>query len=58
MARTTGYTCTAAVALLLDGSWSAAGVAPGEIVGRSAGLFDRFRDHLAARGVELSHLKG
>ena len=58
MARTTGYTCTAAVELLLDGSWSAAGVAPGEVVGRVDGLFDRFRAHLAARGIELRHLAG
>jgi saccharopine dehydrogenase-like NADP-dependent oxidoreductase len=56
MARTTGYTCTAAVELLLEGHWSTAGVSPGEMVGRSEGLFDRIRGHLGARGVELRHL--
>lgn len=55
MARTTGYTCTAAVELLLDGSWNNAGVAPGEVVGRASGLFDKVRAHLAARGVKLRH---
>mgnify|MGYP002639261568 CR=1 FL=1 len=55
MARTTGYTCTAAVELLLEGSWSAEGVSPGEIVGRASGLFEQVRAHLAERNVTLQH---
>jgi lysine 6-dehydrogenase len=55
MARTTGYTCTAAVELMLGGSWSNAGVSPGEIVGRAPGLFEKVRAHLAQRGVTLQH---
>jgi len=58
MARTTGYTCTAAVELLLSGSWNTVGVSPGEIVGRAAGMFDYVRTHLAARGIELRHTVG
>ena len=57
MSRTTGYTCTAAVELLLDGSWATAGVSPGEIVGRAPGLFERVRQHLEAHNVQLNHLQ-
>ncbi|MCP4092716.1 MAG: saccharopine dehydrogenase [Planctomycetes bacterium] len=55
MARTTGYTCTAAVELLLDGDWVTPGVSPGEIVGRVPGLFDKVCAHLAQRHVNLQH---
>ncbi len=55
MARTTGYTCTAMAECILDGAWARPGVSPGEIVGREAGLFERVRAHLAARGVNLDH---
>jgi len=55
MARTTGYTCTAAAELIIDGSWSQAGVSPGEVVGRVPGLLQRVLDHLSARGVGLKH---
>lgn len=55
MARTTGYTCTAMAEAILDGSWSQAGVNPGEIVGRQSGMFGQIRHYLKQRGVQLTH---
>jgi saccharopine dehydrogenase-like NADP-dependent oxidoreductase len=51
MARTTGYTCTAAAELLLQGLFTARGVFPPEIVGQQQRCFDHMLAYLAARGV-------
>lgn len=57
MARTTGYTCTGMVEAMLAGKWTRPGISPGELVGREAGMFLWIREHLAARGVCLTHRK-
>lgn len=54
MARTTGYTCTAMVALVASGAWGAPGVAPPETLGARADLYEAVLAHLAERGVVLT----
>lgn len=52
MARTTGYTCTAAANYLLEGRFAGAGVYPPEEVSRNnSDCLDYFLNHLADRGV-------
>jgi len=51
MARTTGYTCTAAVRLLAKGGYSRKGISPPEFVGQEPGAWDFIRKDLAKRGV-------
>ena len=51
MARTTGYTCTAAANLILDGRFVEKGVFPPELVGGKDGCFEYFLEYLAARNV-------
>jgi saccharopine dehydrogenase-like NADP-dependent oxidoreductase len=51
MARTTGYTCTAAVRLLAKGGFSRKGISPPEFVGQEPGAWDFIREELAKRGV-------
>jgi saccharopine dehydrogenase-like NADP-dependent oxidoreductase len=51
MARTTGYTCTAAADLLLEGLFTAKGVFPPELVGKQRPCFDHMLAYLARRGV-------
>jgi lysine 6-dehydrogenase len=51
MARTTGYTCTAAVRLLARGLWSRKGIAPPEYLGRERACYDFMMADLAKRGV-------
>lgn len=51
MARTTGYTCTAAVRLLLRGGYVKKGVNPPEFLGREPGAWEFIRAELAKRGV-------
>ncbi|MGH7507209.1 MAG: saccharopine dehydrogenase family protein [Longimicrobiales bacterium] len=51
MARTTGYTCTAAVRLLEAGLYDRAGITPPEYLGRQDGCFDFMMARLAERGV-------
>ncbi len=55
MARTTGYTCTAMVALVASGAWAEPGVTPPEVLGRRAGNYQSVLNHLAERGVRLEH---
>lgn len=54
MARTTGYTCTAAVNLLMDGKFSRKGICPPEYVGEDEGNFKSIMAHLKDRGVNYS----
>ena len=51
MARTTGYTCTAAARMVLAGLYKRKGVSPPEFVGREKGCWDFIRKQLAERGV-------
>jgi saccharopine dehydrogenase-like NADP-dependent oxidoreductase len=53
MARTTGYTATAAVRLLARGAWTRPGVAPPEHLGGDDTCFRSILADLAARGVRL-----
>jgi saccharopine dehydrogenase-like NADP-dependent oxidoreductase len=51
MARTTGYTCTAAVNLVLYGKFTRKGISPPEFLGETDGCFQFILDYLKARGV-------
>src|SRR6187549_3427295 len=51
MARTTGYTCTAAVNLIAQGLFSEKGVFPPELVGKHKNCFDFILEYLKARKV-------
>jgi saccharopine dehydrogenase-like NADP-dependent oxidoreductase len=51
MARTTGYTCTAAVRLVARGGYSRKGISPPEFIGQEPGAWDFIRGDLAKRGV-------
>jgi lysine 6-dehydrogenase len=62
MARTTGYTCTAAVHLLANKMYSKPGVCPPEYLGEDETNFQFLLEYLKARNViyrctELSHTK-
>ena len=51
MARTTGYTCTAAVRLLKQALYGKAGISPPELLGREPGCYEFVMTELARRGV-------
>lgn len=51
MARTTGYTCTAAVHLVLDGKFSRKGICPPEFLGEEEPHFNFILQHLKDRNV-------
>ncbi len=51
MARTTGYTCTAAVHLVLDQMFTRRGICPPEFLGEAEDHFRFIMDYLKARGV-------
>ena len=51
MARTTGYTATAAVNLFLDGLFNEKGVFPPELVGKHADCFNYFIQYLKERNI-------
>ena len=51
MARTTGYTATAAANLVLDGVFREKGVLPPELVGRHKACFDYFLNYLEEREI-------
>jgi saccharopine dehydrogenase-like NADP-dependent oxidoreductase len=51
MARTTGYTCTAAVRLLARGLWREPGIAPPELLGRDTACHDFILADLARHSV-------
>lgn len=51
MARSTGYTATAAANLFLDGLFNEKGVFPPELVGKHERCFDYFLKYLEERGV-------
>lgn len=51
MARTTGYTCTAVVNLVLDGNFIKKGISPPEFLGEDEGNFTFVMEYLKKRGV-------
>lgn len=51
MARTTGYTCTAAVHLLYRNMFTQKGVFPPEFIGKDKNCFEFVMQHLKERGV-------
>jgi saccharopine dehydrogenase-like NADP-dependent oxidoreductase len=51
MSRTTGYTCTAAANLLLEGKFAEKGVFPPELVGGKSDCFQFIMNYLKDRGV-------
>lgn len=51
MSRTTGYTCTAAANLILDGHFNEVGVFPPELIGGKGDCFDFVMNYLDDRGV-------
>jgi lysine 6-dehydrogenase len=51
MARTTGYTCTAAVRLVAAGLYDRKGISPPELVGRNPEAYTFILHRLAERGV-------
>lgn len=53
MARTTGYTCTAVVDLVLSGEYAAPGISPPEFIGRTDGCYERVTEHMKERGVNV-----
>ncbi len=54
MARTTGYTCTAAARLVAKGAFRRVGICPPEYLGQAPGCADAVLADLAARGVKLT----
>jgi lysine 6-dehydrogenase len=52
MARTTGYTCTAAVHLVLDGKFNRRGICPPEFLGEDETNFKFIVNYLEDRGVK------
>lgn len=54
MARTTGYTCTAAAHLVLDGLYTRKGISPPEYLGEDENNFRHIMEHLKIRGVNYS----
>jgi saccharopine dehydrogenase-like NADP-dependent oxidoreductase len=53
MSRTTGYTATATINLILDGHFSKVGVFPPELVGSINGCWNYIKTYLNNRGVYI-----
>lgn len=58
MARTTGYTCSAACELVLRGIYRKPGISPPEYVGASPGALDAILEYLADRRVNYRRRRG
>jgi lysine 6-dehydrogenase len=54
MARTTGYTCTAAAHLVAEGKFSRKGICPPEYLGEDEGNFRFITEYLEKRGVHYA----
>jgi saccharopine dehydrogenase-like NADP-dependent oxidoreductase len=57
MARTTGYTATAAANMFLDGLFSEKGVFPPELIGDKKGVFEYILKYLKERNVIYTKLE-
>jgi len=51
MSRTTGYTCTAALNLLIENMFTEKGVFPPELVGKHEKCFNFILNYLKARNI-------
>ncbi|MDQ1266592.1 MAG: hypothetical protein QG635_1744, partial [Bacteroidota bacterium] len=51
MARTTGYTCTAAVRLVAEGKYSRKGIIPPEYLGEEESTYNFIMNHLKERKI-------
>jgi saccharopine dehydrogenase-like NADP-dependent oxidoreductase len=56
MARTTGYTCTAAARLLLNGDYERKGISPPEFIGEDEKCFKSILAYLESKGMKISHV--
>ena len=54
MARTTGYTCTSAARLILEGKFSRKGICPPEFIGEEDGCFDKIISLLDERNIKVA----
>lgn len=55
MARTTGYTCTAAARAILEGDYDRKGISPPEFVGADEKCFNKVIAYLETKGMRISH---
>jgi lysine 6-dehydrogenase len=53
MARTTGFTATGTLQMILDGKFTGKGVFPPELVGKNAECFDFIMNYLEDRNVHF-----
>lgn len=51
MSRTTGYTCTAAMNLLINDLWTSPGVFPPELIGKNEDCFNYIMQYLSNRNI-------
>jgi saccharopine dehydrogenase-like NADP-dependent oxidoreductase len=58
MARTTGYTCTATVHLVLQGAYTEPGISPPEFIGRTGDCYSRVTAYLQDRGIVVRETEG
>ena len=58
MARTTGFPCTTAARLLLEGAFTKPGIFPPELLAPDDALYVRFLAELAERGVAVEETEG
>jgi len=56
MARTTGYTCTAAVKLVLEKKFNVKGISPPEHIGKDPDCFQEILAHYTERGISLKQM--
>ncbi len=54
MARTTGYTCSAAVNLVLKGEYKRKGISPPEYIGSEGNCFDEVLKYLGQRNIKIN----
>lgn len=57
MSRTTGYTCTAAVRLVLEGDYTQKGISPPEFIGAREACFEFVKKYLEEKGVSVRLFK-
>ncbi len=57
MARTTGYTATAAANMIIDGLFDEKGVFPPELIGKHENCFDYILNYLKDRGVDYEIIR-
>ena len=53
MSRTTGYTCTAAVNLVIDGDYNQKGISPPEYIGKNKNCFGKILNYLKERNIQI-----